>query len=261
MTTDDPNAPGTVQSVPFGTSRTKVTRSYALIAPDSHVPAPAVNWRDTTAITLISPRMGAEFSMYLVRGESGSRTTAAGAGVERFAFVESGSVRAACGGVDETLGCGGFLYAPADTEHLLECKEGSRLWVFEKRFNPLSGTATPEPVLGTTDDVAGQPFLGDPDAVLQVLLPEEPGWDMAVNLFTYQPGATLPFAETHVMEHGMVMTGGAGVYRLDEDWFPVQKGDVMWIGPYCPQWFVAMGKTPASYLYYKDVHRDPLSSG
>jgi (S)-ureidoglycine aminohydrolase len=28
---------------------------------------------------------------------------------------------------------------------------------------------------------------------------------------------------------------------------------------YCPQWFVAMGKTPARYLYYKDVNRDPLA--
>ncbi|MEP6663631.1 MAG: (S)-ureidoglycine aminohydrolase, partial [Verrucomicrobiota bacterium] len=28
--------------------------------------------------------------------------------------------------------------------------------------------------------------------------------------------------------------------------------------PYCPQWFVAMGKTPASYIYYKDVNRAPI---
>jgi (S)-ureidoglycine aminohydrolase len=27
---------------------------------------------------------------------------------------------------------------------------------------------------------------------------------------------------------------------------------------YCPQWFVAMGKKPARYLYYKDVNRHPL---
>jgi (S)-ureidoglycine aminohydrolase len=27
---------------------------------------------------------------------------------------------------------------------------------------------------------------------------------------------------------------------------------------YCPQWFVAMGKRPARYLYYKDVNRDAL---
>jgi (S)-ureidoglycine aminohydrolase len=30
------------------------------------------------------------------------------------------------------------------------------------------------------------------------------------------------------------------------------------MAPFCPQWFVAMGKGPASYLYYKDVNRDPM---
>jgi len=30
------------------------------------------------------------------------------------------------------------------------------------------------------------------------------------------------------------------------------------MAPFCPQWFVAMGKTPASYIYYKDVNRAPL---
>ena len=30
------------------------------------------------------------------------------------------------------------------------------------------------------------------------------------------------------------------------------------MAPYCPQWFVAMGKQPARYLYYKDVNRDPM---
>ncbi|MEN0109965.1 MAG: (S)-ureidoglycine aminohydrolase, partial [Planctomycetota bacterium] len=28
---------------------------------------------------------------------------------------------------------------------------------------------------------------------------------------------------------------------------------------YCPQWFTAMGKEPAAYVYYKDVNRDPLA--
>jgi (S)-ureidoglycine aminohydrolase len=29
------------------------------------------------------------------------------------------------------------------------------------------------------------------------------------------------------------------------------------MAPYCPQWFVAMGKVAASYIYYKDVNRAP----
>ncbi len=255
---ETPNRPGTAQRVPFGTSRTKVTRSYALIAPDSHVPAPDVHWPGTTSVTLISPAMGAAFAMSLVTGEAAAHTAGAGDGVERFAFVDSGRVRAEIDGSGRELDAGGFVYAPADTPHHIECLEPTRLWVFEKVFEPRDDLSTPAARIAHLRDVQGKPFLGDPDAVLQVLLPDAPEYDMAVNLFTYQPGATLPFAETHVMEHGMVMTAGAGVYRLDEDWFPVQKDDVMWIAPYCPQWFVAMGKQPASYLYYKDVNRDPL---
>ncbi len=51
-----------------------------------------------------------------------------------------------------------------------------------------------------------------------------------------------------------MMLKGQGIYRLDNDWHPVREGDVIWMAPYCPQWFVAMGKAPASYIYYKDVN-------
>ena len=54
----------------------------------------------------------------------------------------------------------------------------------------------------------------------------------------------------------------AGIKEADVDFRcavavlnPVAAGDVIWMAPFCPQWFVAMGKTPASYLYYKDVNR------
>ena len=113
---------------------------------------------------------------------------------------------------------------------------------------------------GLERDVAGTAFLGDPDALLQVLLPDEPAFDLAINLFTYRPGATLPIVEVHVMEHGLLMLEGQGVYRLSDSWYPVRAGDFIWMAPYCPQWFVAMGKGPARYLYYKDINRDPLGT-
>ena len=72
---------------------------------------------------------------------------------------------------------------------------------------------------------------------------------------TYQPGATLPMVEIHVMEHGLLMLAGGGIYRLGERWYPVAEGDFIWMAPYCPQWFGALGKTPAKYLIYKDCNR------
>ena len=41
------------------------------------------------------------------------------------------------------------------------------------------------------------------------------------------------------------MLEGQGVYRLGDSWYPVREGDAIWMAPYCPQWFVAMGKGPA----------------
>jgi (S)-ureidoglycine aminohydrolase len=64
--------------------------------------------------------------------------------------------------------------------------------------------------------------------------------------------------ETHVMEHGLLMLQGGGIYRLGDFWYPVAAGDFIWMGPYCPQWFGALGKTPAKYLIYKDWNRHPL---
>jgi (S)-ureidoglycine aminohydrolase len=79
---------------------------------------------------------------------------------------------------------------------------------------------------------------------------------MAVNLFTFQPGATLPLVEVHVMEHGLLLLDGAGVYRLGDHYYPITAGDVLWMAAYCPQWWVAMGKSPSTYLYYKNIHRE-----
>ena len=127
--------------------------------------------------------------------------------------------------------------------------------LFLKKYVPLDGAVFPETVVGRENQVAGQPYLDDEDARLQILLPNEISFDMAVNIFNYNPGAFLPFVETHVMEHGLLMLEGKGVYRLEDRWYPVAAGDCIWMAPYCSQWFTAMGKAGARYLYYKDVNR------
>jgi (S)-ureidoglycine aminohydrolase len=66
--------------------------------------------------------------------------------------------------------------------------------------------------------------------------------------------------EVHVMEHGLLMLEGEGIYRLDDCWYPVKAGDFIWMAPFCPQWFGALGKLPAKYLIYKDSNRHPAST-
>jgi (S)-ureidoglycine aminohydrolase len=244
---------------PHGTSRSRVRGDHALIAPDSFVAAPLPGWMDTKCVVLISPRMGARFVQYLALMELGGSGAPAPANVERMLYVIEGNVSVLCrGGEEHHLGSGGFAYLPPDWTGTLRADDVSRLCVFEKQYTPLTGIVPPEALVGNVHEVSGTPFLGDPDAVLQVLLPDDLAFDLAVNVFTYQPGATLPMVEVHVMEHGLLMLEGQGVYRLSDSWYPVREGDAIWMAPYCPQWFVAMGKSPARYLYYKDVNRDAL---
>jgi (S)-ureidoglycine aminohydrolase len=106
--------------------------------------------------------------------------------------------------------------------------------------------------------VKSAPLNGDEDLQVRSLLPDTSTFDFAVNTMTYQPGASLSQVEIHVMEHGLLMLEGGGIYRLGNDWYPVKAGDFIWMAPYCPQWFGALGKTAAKYLIYKDWNRHPL---
>jgi len=242
----------------FGQTRSRVASNYALLTADTHVSAPLIDWTDSAAVVHISPEMGARFTQYTATMSAGGKSGLPGENIQRFIFVRSGTVTIELEGTHE-LTAGGYAFVPANTKHEIRSSTEAELVVFEKPYQSHEKHSAPESVVGHVDEVNGEPFLGDEDAVLQTLLPIHPSFDMAVNLFTYQPGATLPFVEIHVMEHGLLMTAGKGVYRLGEDYFPVTEGDIIWMASYCPQWFVAMGKSPASYLYYKDIHRDRLT--
>jgi (S)-ureidoglycine aminohydrolase len=247
---------------PFGATRSRVCSDHALIAPESFVASTLPGWARTKCVVLVAPRMGARFVQYLAMMEPGGLAMPATSGVERVIYLLDGGVELLLSErATHAMGRGGFAYIPAGGSCQVRASEASRACVFEKRYQPLDGVDPPEIVIGDAQAVRGEPFLGDPDALLQVLLPDVPAFDLAVNVFTYRPGATLPMVEVHVMEHGLLMLEGQGVYRLADSWYPVREGDAIWMAPYCPQWFVAMGKGPARYLYYKDVNRDPLAPG
>ncbi len=245
----------------FGTTRSRVAGDHALICPDSHVRSPLPGWSRTQCVILIAPPMGARFQQFLAIMEAGATADSPAPGIERVIYVLEGTVTVTvAGSPGKSLTSGGFAFLPAGVESQITATSAARLNVFEKRFTPRPGTPTPPPVIGAESDVPGIAFLGDPAAQLHVLLPDEPPYDLAVNVFRFQPGAALPLVEIHVMEHGLLMLEGEGVYRLGDSWYPVRAGDVIWMRSFCPQWFVAMGKTPAAYLYYKDVNRDPLGT-
>ncbi|HVS53554.1 MAG TPA: (S)-ureidoglycine aminohydrolase [Opitutaceae bacterium] len=244
---------------PFGQTRTRVAARHALIAPDGHVKSSVPGITGAATVILINEAMGARFAQLLVTFAADGRADFPANEIETCGYFETGGALVTIGREKKRVGRGGYFFAPAGeawsiTAPLAE----TRVTLFQKKFEPAPGFGAPKAIVGDAKKIKGEPFLGDPDARLQVLLPDEPGFDLAMNIFTYQPGATLPFVETHVMEHGLLMLAGQGVYRLEDSWYPVAAGDAIWMAPYCAQWFVAMGKTPASYLYYKDVNRAAL---
>lgn len=250
----------------YGHTRSVLSHRYALITPAGLVRAPLPGWPEAACAVVISPAIGARFAQLLIDLPPGAVARRSGPDDELLVFVRAGAIVVSVGeGTavgdlrDERLGPGGYAFIPAGRPYsVAAAQEGAELLVFQRRYLPLAGTPAPAPVCGHEQEVEAAPFLGDEAAMLKSLLPDAPAFDMAVNIFTFQPGATLPMVETHIMEHGLLMLQGQGIYRLAGDWHPVQAGDVIWMAPYCPQWFVATGKTPARYIYYKDINRDPL---
>ena len=246
-------------SVLSGQTRTRIAQRHALIAPDGHVKSEVPGIVGAATVILINPALGAKFAQLMVTFEAGGSATMPANEIETVGYFETGGGVIDVGGAKSRVDAGGYFFSPAgESWSITKPKRGSRVTLFQKKFVPREGHERPKVIVGEAAKIPGEPFLGDPDARLQTLLPADLGFDLAVNIFTYQPGATLPFVETHVMEHGLVMLSGQGIYRLEDSWYPVAAGDVIWMAPFCPQWFVAIGKQPASYVYYKDVNRPAL---
>ncbi|HKI70395.1 MAG TPA: (S)-ureidoglycine aminohydrolase, partial [Verrucomicrobiae bacterium] len=208
----------------LGLTRNVIKRNYAFITPDGHVPSVFPGWTNCTPFVLISNILGARLSQYLIAMDTNSAGVGEMTNDEWFLYVSAGNVRVN----DVALAEGGFAYLPPQTKYDLRgAAKDSRLLIFCKTYEPLAGQKPPAFFTGNERDVAEAPFLGDPHARLKTLIPDSLAADMAVNIFTYDPGATLPFVETHVMEHGMLFLSGGGVYRLDSDWHPVTVGDVI----------------------------------
>ena len=241
-------------------TRSVVKKSHALISPDGHINSVIPGWTGCTVNVIINEQMGARFMQTIVTFQSGGAVTGKTLESEVFFYVVSGGGKAVVNKEIKDITQGSYVYIPAGKEYRLHSmEEGTQLLSFHKVYERLEGVTAPGILFGKAGNVPGDVFLGDEALRMQILLPDEPAFDMAVNIFTYDPGGHLPLVETHVMEHGLLYLQGQGIYRLDQDWYPVKKGDCIWMAPYCQQWFTAMGKEPAVYIYYKNVNRFPFS--
>jgi (S)-ureidoglycine aminohydrolase len=239
-------------------TRSVVKRSHAVISPDGYINSNVPGWTGCTVNVIINEQIGARLCQSLITCKPEAQLQGNTVVSQIFFYVIEGAVTATISNQTKLLSKGQFVYVPAGHSYFFnEAAASTQILTFHKVYEPLAGYNMPGIIFSDAADVAAPEYLGDPALRLQVLLPDDLSFDMAVNIFTYDPGGHLPMVETHIMEHGLLYLQGQGVYMLDHEWYPIKKGDSIWMAPYCQQWFTAMGKEPAVYIYYKNVNRFP----
>jgi (S)-ureidoglycine aminohydrolase len=241
----------------LGQTRSSQQPNHLLLTADTFVRTTLSGMKRCSAIVHAGPAIGAQFTQYTAEFEAGGALGSTP--VQRFIFVLEGAVTLEVEGKRNELDARGYAYLPEGLQHRVVAAKASRVAVIEKPYRALPSVEPPRLMVSSEDAVSSHPLGDDPDLQVKCLLPDEMSFDFAVNTMTYQPGAALSMVEMHVMEHGLVMLAGGGIYRLGDSWYAVTAGDFIWMGPWCPQWFGALGKVPAKYLIYKDWNRHPLA--
>jgi (S)-ureidoglycine aminohydrolase len=241
----------------LGHTRSSLQHDHLLQTPDTFVRTPLPGMIRANAIIHCGPALGARFTQYTAELDSGGILGPANG--QRFVYVIEGSAMIEIDGTRHEMASASFAYLPQGAEHRLTAKSETRLAMIEKQYTPLADIPAPGPFVSNESTVPWQSLMGDEALQVRTLLPTDAAFDFAVNTMTYQPGASLSMVEIHVMEHGLLMLEGEGIYRLGDCWYPVQSGDFIWMRAFCPQWFGALGKKAAKYLIYKDWNRSPLT--
>ncbi|RJL08329.1 bifunctional allantoicase/(S)-ureidoglycine aminohydrolase [Paracoccus siganidrum] len=241
------------------------TEAYAVIPSSTMrdiVTSLLPGWQGMRMWVLARPLSGfAEtFSQYIVElaEGGGSDLPEDDPEIQHAIFVTEGALRLTIDGQDHRLAPGGFAYVPPGTAWSVRNagpgRSGFHWW--RKRWQPVEGLTRPDPIVTREQDIAPAAMPGtDAWATTRFMDPEDLRHDMHITLVTFQPGGSIPFAETHVMEHGLFVLEGKAVYRLNRDWVEVGPGDFMWLRAFCPQACYAGGPGRFRYLLYKDVNR------
>jgi len=246
--------------------RAVTTESYAVIPRGvltDIVTSSLPHWERTRLWVLARPMSGfsTTFSHYLmeVSGGGGSERPEPDEEAEGVLFVVDGEARLGFGGATHPLRAGGYAWlAPGERWALANATDAPvRFHWLRKRYARVDGIDVPRSFV-TREADAKAVAMPDTDGAwttTRFVDPADVAHDMHVNIVSFAPGASIPFAETHVMEHGLYMLEGKAVYRLNRDWVEVEAGDYLWLRAFCPQACYAGGPGRFRYLLYKDVNR------
>ncbi|MDG1217325.1 MAG: bifunctional allantoicase/(S)-ureidoglycine aminohydrolase [Amylibacter sp.] len=248
------------------TDRAVFTDAYAVIPRGSMrdiVTSFLPFWDETRLWVISRPLSGFSetFSQYImeVQPGGGSDQPETDTDAEGVLFVVDGSIAISFNGKKYDLTEGGYAYLPAGLIWKLrnETDKAAKFHWIRKSYQYVDGLDKPEPVVTNASDIEPTP-MPDTDGkwtTTRFVDPADIRHDMHVTIVTLQPGAVIPFCETHVMEHGLYVLNGKAVYRLNQDWVEVEAGDYMLLRAFCPQACYAGGPDAFQYLLYKDVNR------
>jgi (S)-ureidoglycine aminohydrolase len=248
------------------TGRAIFTEAYAVIPKATMrdiVTSLLPHWEKSRAWIIARPLSGfAEtFAQYIVEVSpgGGSERPEPEAEAEAVLFVVDGRLDLVLGSSSHALIAGGYAYIPPGTKWSVINNSASPTkfhWI-RKAYERVDGIAPPDAFVTSDDQVnpIAMPATNGKWTTTRFADPQDIRHDMHVNIVTFEPGAIIPFAETHVMEHGLYVLEGKAVYRLNNDWVEVEAGDFMWLRAFCPQACYAGGPGRFRYLLYKDVNR------
>ncbi|WP_425053136.1 bifunctional allantoicase/(S)-ureidoglycine aminohydrolase [Psychromarinibacter sp. S121] len=244
------------------------TTAYAVLPAITHrdiVTSFLPTWHNHRAWIFARPLSGfaetfAQYAVEILPG-GGSADPEPDRDAQAVLFIARGKARLTLGADNHELTEGTFVYLPAAAPWQLWniYDEPCGFHWIRKRYVHAQGLSVPEPLIIHEDDVPVTP-MPECDgrwATQRFLDPLDLSYDFHVNIVTFQPGGRIPFAETHVMEHGLYVLQGTARYLLNKDWVEVGPGDFMWLRAFCPQACIATGDEPFRYLLYKDVNRHP----
>lgn len=250
------------------TDRAVVTEAYTVIPRGvlrDIVTSVLPEWEDTRSWILNRPVSGGAttFAQLIleVQPGGGSDRPEPQPEVQGLLFVMEGTLEVTYRDETHELTPGGFAYLPAGEPWQVRATGDvpARFHWIRKRYEPLEGHV-PAAQFGNEQDLdpAGMPGTNNAWRTTRLLDPDDLAYDMHVNIVTFEPGAVIPFAETHVMEHGIYILEGKAVYRLNADWVEVQEGDYFSLRAFTPQACYAGGPSNFRYLLYKDVNRQVM---
>ena len=226
-------------------------------------------WEHTRLWVLSRPLSGfaESFSQYIVEVSpgGGSNNPEIDPNAECVLFVVDGELCLTIEGAKYQLQKGGYAFIPPNSQWTLFNESSSRVsfhWI-RKAYQMVEGIDIPEAFVTNENCIEPKEMPGTDGAwtTTRFVDPKDIRHDMHVNIVNFQPGGAIPFAETHVMEHGLYVLEGKAVYLLNRDWVEVEAGDYMWLRAFCPQACYAGGPGPFRYLLYKDVNRHMALGG